>query len=213
MKIVNCLFYVFVILLQFSSELFSQEPEIFGKRTLYDLQNRQWGCITSEVLVSQNPGQVLQKKVSLPDLAAIRQNSSFNKGDRALFFARTRGLPGNYSGIYDTVRAELIGVGTKVLIWAAINEISNNHIDTNIIPEVMIDALENRTPSASKDSSLGICELENAYFGDFPNSGNSDNMVTFLLFDIRDGGAGVGGYFNFTIRQLMISAISVTCCI
>jgi len=100
---------------------------------------------------------------------------------------------------FNTVNAKLLKKGTRVQIWVDTTEIGNNHISQGVV-DTLLNSLENKTPSASRDSTKGIVKLDEQYFGNPPNI-DKDNLTDFLVYDIKDGWNGntvktyTGGYF------------------
>lgn len=100
---------------------------------------------------------------------------------------------------YDTIRAELLATGTLSYVWVAVGELANNHVTRNEV-DAILNALENRTPASSQDSTRGILQLARRFFGDPPNinsnfvKGAGDGRTHFLIYDIVDGFTGTGSY-------------------
>lgn len=159
------------------------------------IHESRWGCLTPLITQDITPLE-LKKGQPISNTVARTRTKSFVKGDRFLFYALTKGVSGNFSGVYDTVRAELVGVSAKTHIWVALSQIANGNIDTSFVPSALIHSLEIQTPEMSRNPTKGIYDVQNDFFGRVPNYGNSDGIVTLLLFDIRDGGSGIVGYFN-----------------
>ena len=100
---------------------------------------------------------------------------------------------------FNTVNAKLLRKGTRVQIWADTTELSNNHVSQGVA-DTLINSLENKTPSSSRDSTKGIVKLDEQYFGNPPNK-DGDNLTDFLVLDILDAYNGntvkvyTAGYF------------------
>ncbi len=84
-----------------------------------------------------------------------------------------------------SVKATLMSKGVLAEIWVDRTEISNGHVDSNVVSSIK-DALENRTPEGSKNPEKGIIALEEEYLGMPPNSGYSNGFIHFLITDIKD---------------------------
>lgn len=108
-------------------------------------------------------------------------------------------------GTFERTAAELRATGTLSYVWVAVDQLENGNIDSNVVT-VILQALESKTPGASRDSTKGILQLERQYFGDPPNinssflKGQGDGRTHFLIYDIKDGwtpgsGGYVAGYF------------------
>lgn len=93
---------------------------------------------------------------------------------------------------FDRVPAELRAIGTRSYVWVSLEELQNQHVDSLVVGEIE-EALESRTPPASRDSTQGIVELGRQFFGNPPNvdqswvKGTGDGRTHFLLCDIKDG--------------------------
>ncbi len=110
------------------------------------------------------------------------------------------------SSAFDRVPAELKATGPLSYVWVSQEESQNLHVDSTVVNTVL-DALENKTPSISRDSTKGIVELNRQFFGNSPNvnssfvKGAGDGKTHFLLCDIKDqwtpggGGSYVAGFF------------------
>lgn len=106
---------------------------------------------------------------------------------------------------FDTVRAELMATGTTSYVWVALSEWNNNRIRSTEV-NIILEALENKTPRTSRDSTKGILRLVKQFFGNPPNispsfvKGGGDGKTHFLIYDIKDGakvgGTYVKGYFH-----------------
>lgn len=134
---------------------------------------------------------------------------SYEVGDEHTFFVlKFDGQTGaRYStGWFDEVTARLMAVGDVSQVWVSVDELENEHVTQNEIDTIM-EALEERTPSASYDPDNGIFELVRRYFGSPPNidqngnKGAGNGRTDVLLTDIDDGwdpderGGFVAGFF------------------
>lgn len=101
---------------------------------------------------------------------------------------------------YNTVYAKLLRKGTRIQIWVDTTELANNHASQGVA-DTLLNSLENKTPSVSRDSTKGIVKLDEQYFGNQPNK-DGDNLTDFLVFDIKDSYNGTtvqaftAGYFD-----------------
>ncbi len=88
----------------------------------------------------------------------------------------------------------LIKKGNLTQIWFEIAEIDNGHLNESVA-DSMFKYLEEESNSFSFNPNKGIIELSNEYLGDPPNY-DGDNLVDFLITDIKDGWteSGGGGY-------------------
>ena len=133
--------------------------------------------------------------------AGVQQ--TFSIGDSTRFYAFN--LP---ERTFYTVSAQLRRRGANVNVWVEKKEIENQHITETVVRDI-INMLEESTP-ASRDSTKGIIELENTYFGDFPDK-DGDGRLDILILDIQDGWTGSGaymaGYFS-RIDQILSSEYS-----
>ena len=86
--------------------------------------------------------------------------------------------------------AELLAKGQHNAIWADTSQIGS----AITLPEAQLylEALEQETPAASRDSTKGIYDLLLQYFGSPPNK-DGDGIVDYLFADLP---SGVGGYFS-----------------
>jgi hypothetical protein len=104
--------------------------------------------------------------------------------------------------IFDVVTAELRAVGELSQVWVDTTELANEHV-TQTEVDSLLEFLEIRTPSGSRDPSRGIIELDNEFFGPPPNI-DGDGITDFLIVDIKDGfepgGTFIAGFF-FTNDQ------------
>ena len=134
-------------------------------------------------LMLKNTQEIKLKKIQTDTVGTIRSFFTYN------FVTKS----------FNTVNAKLLRKGTRVQIWADTTELSNNHISQGVA-DTLLNSLENKTPSTSRDSTKGIVKLDEQYFGNPPNK-DSDNLTDFLVFDIKDGWNGntvktfTGGYF------------------
>ncbi|MCK4965732.1 hypothetical protein KAS50_01800, partial [bacterium] len=141
------------------------------------------------------------------DMEVFRKSAgvkrTFSIGDSTRFYAFN--LP---ERTFYTISAELRRQGANVNVWVEKKEIENQHITEDVIQDI-INTLEESTPG-SRDSTKGIIELENEYFGDLPNK-DGDNRLDILILDIQDGWGGSGaymaGYFS-PIDQILESEYS-----
>ncbi len=108
-------------------------------------------------------------KVSRDDVGAIRN-----------FFVLNR-----QSQDFDEVTAELLAKGTLSQVWVDTTETANGHVTMTEV-DAMLEALEDQTPSASRDPQKGIVELDVDFFGEQPNY-DGDGITDFLITDIQDG--------------------------
>ena len=101
---------------------------------------------------------------------------------------------------FDTLRAELMAVGALSYVWVSLGELANGDV-TTVEVNAILDALEHRTPAASRDSTKGILQLEREYYGNPPNinsnfvKGAGDGRTHFLIYDIKDGWPSSDGYY------------------
>ncbi len=77
-------------------------------------------------------------------------------------------------------------------VWVALSELERQHVTTTEI-DVILRALEQATPSTSRDPTQGILQLDRRFFGDPPNinssfiKGAGDGKTHVLICDIKDG--------------------------
>ena len=177
---------------------------------------------------SQVPSQPVCGTPLVSNRAAMERawQNTLSKFPDAASWSRQRTTPSFVLGAVDTfwvynfasdqferVPAELKAVGSVSYIWVATSELvsppgtSNPpHIDS-VVVQKMLEALETKTPAASKDSTKGIVVLDRQYFGNPPNIGSNftkgagDGKTHFLICDIKDswtptaGGSYIAGFF------------------
>jgi len=101
------------------------------------------------------------------------------------------------TGQFDYIVAELRAIGNLTQVWVDTTELSNGHV-SQVEVDAILNALENQTPSASRDPNKGIVSLDHQYFGNPPNK-DGDGKTDFLITDIKDGwqpgGSYVAGFF------------------
>ncbi|MCF6271503.1 MAG: T9SS type A sorting domain-containing protein [Melioribacteraceae bacterium] len=196
-KIVKILFYAFVFISITSCLTFAQDDNnhpdgnwLCGTPVFTDSLKKL--ALENTKLLDPLTYQLMLKKTNEIKLKKIQSDSI---GTIASFFT--------YNFVtksYNTVNAKLLRKGTKVQVWIDTTELSNNHASQGVA-DTLFNSLENKTPSASRDSSKGIVKLNELYFGDPPNK-DGDNLTDFLVFDIKDGWNGntittfTKGYFN-----------------
>ncbi|MBN4081149.1 T9SS type A sorting domain-containing protein [Caldithrix abyssi] len=89
------------------------------------------------------------------------------------------------------VVAKLLAKGNHTAIWADTAAMKNASNISESLAASYLHLLENNTPAGSRNSSMGIYDLELQYFGSPPNF-DGDGIVDFLFADIY---TGAGGYF------------------
>lgn len=97
----------------------------------------------------------------------------------------------NFSGGFDVVVAELRAIGTKSQVWVDTADLNRGTVTAEEV-NTIITGLENRTPSGSRNPSLGIIQLVNNYLGLPPNK-DGDGKTDFLITDIKE--PWVAGFF------------------
>jgi len=112
-------------------------------------------------------------------------------GDTASFWV-IKNVDGSDNSSYVKINAKLLAKGNLTAVWVdTLYEDDGGNISTSLA-EQYIQRLENETPADSKDSTMGIYELEKLYFGDTPNK-DGDGIVDFLFSELS---TGVAGYFT-----------------
>ena len=185
---------VTIILLLFTATCYSQ---IVGRSSKHDgCSNVARICIQDKISNPEYQSQVLENtRLYAPDVYTKMVSHDMNKaeaikyeiGDKKDFFALNIS-----TGRYDIVTASLISNGNYTCIWVDEKEMLNNHVTIYEI-DLLLDAMENSTPFASRDPNKGITKICNDYFGNAPDV-SKDGKLNILLFDIKDGFNGSGGY-------------------
>ncbi|MEN3038369.1 MAG: FlgD immunoglobulin-like domain containing protein [Candidatus Kryptonium sp.] len=98
---------------------------------------------------------------------------------------------------FDYITAELRAVGSLTQVWVDVTDLTNGYV-TQTEVNAILNALENQTPSSSRNPNWGIVKIEHQYFGNPPNK-DGDGKTDFLITDIKDGwqpgGSYVAGFF------------------
>lgn len=139
-----------------------------------------------------NNSEMMKKLMAGKTASSTQQKSMLvvdNEGDEKEFFV--------YNFTNDTFiprNFRLIKKGALTQIWFEISEINNGHLD-NAVADSMFKYLEEESNQFSFNPNKGIIELSNEYLGDPPNY-DGDNLVDFLITDIKDGWSpsSNGGY-------------------
>lgn len=148
------------------------------------------------------PGLTLETEFALNDYMRINHPQTYNKMKTPPILARIFDVGDleNFWVIQDDsegertrveIGAKLLAQGSRTAIWADTLHLNSSNIST-ALAEGYIKLLENSTPAVSKDSTLGIYDLEKLYFGDVPDK-DGDGRVDILFSKIF---SGAGGYFS-----------------
>jgi hypothetical protein len=90
------------------------------------------------------------------------------------------------------VRAVLKGKGVHTQVWVDVSSIDSNFVTDGVVAEIL-NTLESSTDESSIDPNKGIYQIDVETFGDPPNY-DGDELVDFLITDIRDGLEGTNTY-------------------
>ncbi len=141
-------------------------------------------------------------RINNPAVYALMQKHLFEKS-APIKTADTIGTRRNFfvynftTNQFDNIVAELRAIGNLTQVWVDTTELNNSHV-TQTEVDAILNALENQTPSGSRDPNKGIVALDQQYFG-YPPNRDGDGKTDFLITDIKDGwqpgGSYVAGFF------------------
>lgn len=124
----------------------------------------------------------------------------FEPGDTKVFnvinFEESEGS----SDSYDEIEFELADQSEHVRLWVEQDELGEDQVSDSVISGMM-EVLSENTPSGSVNPELGLYELNNQLFGDYPNIDGSDKL-NVLITDIQEADRGdernliTLGFFN-----------------
>jgi hypothetical protein len=141
----------------------------------------------------------------------IQNNIGDEKNFYVLNFVKQEEVGGGVpvAGWFDEVNSRLMAIGEKARIWVAVDQLDSNFV-TETEVNAVLRALEEQSPSGSKDPERGIFEIVTEYFGIPPNinsagtKGGGDGKTDVLLTDIKDGwqpGQGYVAGFFYSLDQ------------
>ena len=91
------------------------------------------------------------------------------------------------------ITAQLLVKGSKVAIWADVNEIGiSNSVINNTTAAEFLSFMEESTPAGSRDTTKGAYTIVKEHFGNEPNK-DGDGITDFLFYKMYSGAAG---YFS-----------------
>ena len=91
------------------------------------------------------------------------------------------------------ITAQLLVKGSKVAIWADVNEIGiSNSVINNTTAAEFLSFMEESTPAGSRDTTKGAYAIVKQHFGNEPNK-DGDGITDFLFYKMFSGAAG---YFS-----------------
>ncbi|MEQ8523415.1 T9SS type A sorting domain-containing protein [Gracilimonas sp.] len=158
-----------------------------------------------------NNSEVMKKLKAIDSQTPTRQKSMLvvdEVGDERTFFVN------NFeTNDFDSYNFRLVRKGELTQIWFEIGEIENGHLN-DAVADSIFKYLEEESNRYSFNPNKGIIELSNEYLGTPPNY-DGDNLVDFLITDVRDGwspeegGGYTAGFFygvdQFTDQQAQAS--------
>ena len=91
------------------------------------------------------------------------------------------------------ITAQLLVKGSKIAIWADVNEIGiSNSVINNTTAAEFLTFMEESTPAGSRDTTKGAYAIVKDHFGNEPNK-DGDGITDFLFYKMFSGAAG---YFS-----------------
>lgn len=138
-----------------------------------------------EKIRAENPE--LYRKMQIP--VSVKKTKNAKVGDLGQFWIS---LDINDTAFDSLVTCELLAKGKYTAIWSDTAEISRNNSISRALGVEYLQAMEESTPSDSRDSTKGIYDLLIQYFGSPPNK-DGDGIVDYVFADLQPG---TGGYFS-----------------
>ncbi len=200
---------IFIILIFTATVIFAQKSPQMGSYQKAEINNNKQvqsntplcgrPLLTEEKLTAAVENTRMNKPEIYQNMIYFRKNTILRKAQQDTLGSIDKFFVYNFEKTeYDEIRAKLLAIGDITTVWVDTTELGNQHV-TQAEVDSILKALEDRTPTPSRDPNKGIVELDEEFFGAPPNL-DGDNKTDFLITDIKDGwepGEGfIAGFFS-----------------